>query len=179
MSKITVTVRIKPYLKDFLVHVNGRELENGSVVVTASKKNITGYYLFPNLIKAPPGWKRLDDDPRKLLNIELPYMDDLNIRTYCFLDEVGMRHFQSGIELVFLAEFYREVSHALAHNPKQKIKDAILDFCYAYDISFDNITYEMLRKKYTRYRQGTAEKKRCHRASFKKRYARTRDITEK
>lgn len=179
MSKLTVTIKIKPYLKDFLVHVNGQELEDGSVLVTASKKNITGFYLFPLLEKIPVGWKPLKGDQLKLLNIELPYLEEFNIRTYCHISDVGMRHFQSAIENIFLAEFYREVSQSLAHNPKQKIKDAILNFCYAYEINFDNITYEMLRKKYTRYRQNTKDKKRSHRAGFAKRYSRTREIVNK
>jgi hypothetical protein len=170
MSKITITIRIKPYLKDFLVHINGHELPDGSLVVVASKKNITGYYLFPLLEKTPAGWKPMKDDPEKLLTIELPYMADLNIRCNNFLSEVSMRHFQSAIENIFLGEFYREVSYALAHNPKQKIKDAILDFCDAYEISFDNITYEMLRKRYTRYRQETKLKKRDRRAELHIRY---------
>jgi hypothetical protein len=172
MSKITVTVRIKSYLKDFLVHISGQEMDDGSVVVVASKKNITGFYLFPLLEKTPAGWKPLKDEPEKMLEIELPYMEDMNIRCNNFVSEVGMRHFQSAIENIFLAEFYREVSSALTANPQQKIKDAILDFCYAYEISFDNITYEMLRKKYTRYRVSSKEKKKSHRTALHKRYKR-------
>jgi len=172
MSKISVTIRIKPYLKDFLVHINGQELPDGSVVVVASKKNITGFYLFPLLEKTPLCWRPLRDDSEKLLEIELPYMEDLNIRCNSYVSEVGMRHFQSAIENLFLAEFYREVSAALTANPNQKIKDAILDFCYAYAISFDNITYEMLRKKYTRYRMTSKEKKKPPRVSARKRYRR-------
>jgi hypothetical protein len=174
MSKITVTIRIKPYLKDFLVHVNGMELPDGSAVVVASKKNITGYYLIPQLERVPAGWKPLQDEPARLLVIELPYMAEVNIRTHCHVSDVGMRHFQSAIETIFLAEFFREVSYSLSHNPNQKIKDAIIEFCDGYEISFDNITYEMLRKRYTRYRHATKEKKRRHRAAFKKTYSKTR-----
>lgn len=159
MSNITITIKIKPYLKDFLVHINGHELPDGSQVVVASKKNITGFYLFPLLEKTPVGWKPLQDDARKLLTIELPYMADMNIRCNNYLSPVGMRHFQSAIENLFLAEFYREVSRATNNNPKYKLKDAILDFCYAYEISFDNITFEMLKKKHTRYRLALKEQK--------------------
>lgn len=174
MSNITITIKIKPYLKDFLVHINGHELPDGSQVVVASKKNITGFYLFPLLEKTPVGWKPLQDDPRKLLSIEMPYMPEMNIRYNNYLSDVGMRHFQSAIENIFLAEFYREVSRSINASPGCKIKDAILDFCYGYEISFDNITFEMLRKKYTRYKL-TLKGQKKERSPIVRRHRRIKD----
>ncbi|MFO7722214.1 MAG: hypothetical protein R6V49_03230 [Bacteroidales bacterium] len=175
MSKIYITVRIKPYLKDFLLHINGEQAPNGEHMVVASKKNITGFFVFPLLEKTPECWKPLKDDLTKLLTIELPYNPEMNIRCNNYVSDTGMRHFQSAIESIFLAEFYREVSYTLTHNPHAKIKDAIIDFCYAFGISFDNVNYEMLRKKYTRYRAMTAGKKKQHHLSFRKRYNRIKD----
>lgn len=175
MSYISVNVLIKPYLKDFLLHINGREDADGEkTVVVASKKNITGHYLFPLLQKTPPGWKPLSGQLDRLLTIELPYLEEFNIRCNNYVSEIGMRHFQSAIENIFLAEFYREVTQQLNQDSSTKIKDAILDFCYAYEISFDNITYEMLRKKYTRYRMASKEKRKVYR-QLQKRYRRIND----
>jgi hypothetical protein len=174
MSYITVKVKIKPYLKDFLVHINGREDEQGNRIVLASKKNITGFYIFPLLEKAPEHYRPLHGDPARILEIRLPYLKEFNVRYNNHVSEVGMRHFQSAIENIFLAEFFRDVSHALNTIPGKKIKDAILDFCYAYQISFDNITFEMLRKKYTRYKFRLKEVKQDG-VSVPRRYVRVKD----
>lgn len=159
MSNIIVQIKIKPYLKDFLLHINGVEDENGNTIINASRKNITGYYLLPLLEKVPADYKLLKAPPEQVLEIRLPYLPEFNIRYRNYVSDLNMRHFQSAIEVIFLGEYYREVNKAMTHDPNMKLKHAIIDFCYAYNISFDNITYEMLRKKYTRYRAGLNKRK--------------------
>lgn len=70
-----------------------------------------------------------------------------------YLNTQGQEAVASHLMHTFKLTYRSYMAGALGNSPGLTIRDAIYSFCELYNISMDNITYEMLRKDWFRFRK--------------------------
>lgn len=153
-SRPTVTVKLKPYLQDY---VKSRL----NICQVAFTDNCIGVSLRLSLAPIPKG--KIPEYPKNknYMTIPLPYYKDLNIRHRTFyVPDFNQPLLEKAIDRHFKDLFFNWMDDKLRYDTyvdgkvieRGQIKLRILEFCDFYDISFDHLNYDLLKKKYYRYR---------------------------
>lgn len=154
-TKQTITVKLKPYLQEYLQCKLSEPL-------TASKRNIIGIMIQPFLEARPRNETPQFPVGPDYITFELPISGNPNTRNgTLYVSEINQRNFEKILDAHFKDLFFSfaddkirytilEAGSNSARNPE--IKSVILQFCADFNISFNNITYEMLKKSYYRRR---------------------------
>jgi hypothetical protein len=156
--KPTITIKIKPYLQEFIICALGDEAPK------ASRRNFIGAILSPLLEYTPQ-----DHVPRQIkgedsFTFPLPreaYGKETR-RGTLYVSKENQLIFERILRIYFKSIFFQFVDDKIRYN--RQIKDCILMFCAHYQITFNKINYEMLKKSYYRYRKSL--KKRSFFAHF-------------
>lgn len=151
----TVTVKLKPYLQDFL---RGRLNDK----LSADSRNIIGVLIKPFLEFIPKDQKPTFPKNEQYITFELPYYDKLNTRHgTVYISDENQAHFQKSLECFVKELFFKYMDDKVRYDivvegrliRKGQIKNAILQFCADFNITFDNLTYDLLQKSYYRRRK--------------------------
>lgn len=154
-TRQTVTVKLKPYLQEYLICKLQEPL-------TASKRNIIGAMIQPFLEVRPRNIAPEFHSGPEYITFELPVSGSPNTRNgTVYVTEENQRNFERILDAHFKDLFFSYADDKLRYsilepgsrtvrNPE--IKNVILQFCADFNLSFNNITYEMLKKSYYRRR---------------------------
>ena len=154
-DKQTITIKLKPYLQEYLRCKLQEPL-------TASKRNIIGIMIQPFLEIRPRSVHPQFATGNDSITFDLPVSGNPNTRHgTVYISEENQKHFEKILDAHFKDLFFSfaddkirytilEAGSNSAKNPE--IKSVILQFCADFNISFNNITYEMLKKSYYRRR---------------------------
>lgn len=151
----TITIKLKPYLQDYL---RGRLNDR----LSADSKNVIGAYIKPFLECRPKTTTPVFSDDPAYITFELPFYHSLNTRNHSiYVSETNQAHFQAILESHFKDLFYQYMNDKIRYDilvdnkrvRRGQIKNVILQFCSDYDIPFNNMNYELLQKAYYRKRQ--------------------------
>lgn len=145
-NKQTIIIKLKPYLQEYLkCKLDGEPL--------VSRKNIIGALMEPFIEYAPKDY--IVCNITKLRNdenfIELPIEDGINgkrIDRAIYVSEHNQLVFQRLLTKHFDEVFISFVDDKIATT--HQIKKAILLFCSFYNVPFNKVNYETLKKKYQR-----------------------------
>ncbi len=143
----TITVKLKPYLQEFLI------CKLGEAATNATPKHVIGAIIAPMLEYAGKEDLPRYETGQQCITFELPNcVGGKNIRSYSvFMPPEKQEEFQRILSLYFKDVFYQYVNDKLRY--EKQIKKCILSFCTFYNITFNKITYEMLKKSYYRYKK--------------------------
>jgi len=146
MSEYTVDIKIKPYLKDFLIGLYGHE------PILASKTEILGLIIFPLLEKPQSNSVIYKYNKDESVKIALPYVTgSKDPRWTNYISEENQRMFNTLIYKIFSIILHNYLDSRVSIG--YKIKTAILDFCDEYKLSPYNSNYETFKRSYCRYRK--------------------------
>lgn len=140
----TLTLKLKPYLQEFLIC---KLADEASV---ASSKNLIGAILGPLIEYAPKDYVFTKKSGPTHITFKIP--QNLNLkdnRGNIYISNANQKNFERTLKLYFTEIFIAYVNDKIRFN--NEIKKSILMFCTDYNISFTHITYEMLKKKYYRF----------------------------
>ena len=167
----TVSVKVLPCLQEYILAVN-----NGSDIIRPARESKLWGIVKMYLGLVPPDYEPVPVsgragciriglykshratynrrstkiDPGKKRPNPVFVVDTL-FRNY--LDPQGQEAVASHLMYTFKLTFRSYMTGALGNDPELTIHDAIYSFCELYHISMDNITYEMLRKDWFRFRK--------------------------
>ena len=146
MQKPTITVRLKPYLREFLIC----KLQEDANCI--SRINIIGAILEPLVAYLPknePLPKPHPDD----FTFEIPTVFNLlNTKHHTvYVPEYNQKIFARILRMYFYEIFFNYMDDKVRY--KDEIKDCIFLFCSDYNITFNQIKFDTLSKSYYRYRQ--------------------------
>lgn len=146
----TITIRLKPWLQEFLVC----SLHDPGV---ASKKNVIGAMLTPFLEYAPCDYRPINGKGEEYISFELPdHIAGKNPKNSSLIvSDENQKNFERMLDLYFKDLFYNYIDDKIRYN--REIKKCIYQFCADYCITFNSVSYEMLKKSY--YRRTKREKK--------------------
>jgi hypothetical protein len=146
----TITIKLKPWLQEFLTC----SLQDPTV---ASKTNIIGTLLTPFLEYAPADYVPDLHNTEETISFELPdHIANKNPkRGTLYLSEDNQKNFERVMDRYFKDLFYNYIDDKIRYN--KQIKTCIYQFCADYRITFNNVSYEMLKKSY--YRRHDRQKK--------------------
>ncbi len=139
----TVTVKLKPYLQEFLRN----ELRSDH----ASKRNILGIILMPLLEKVPAGQPPFIPKGPEYITFSLPSTRDIDIRGDIWISPENQAMFERYLEWHFKQLFFNYMNDKVRYCGS--FKKAILQFCGDYGFAMNHINYEMLKKDYYRKRK--------------------------
>lgn len=134
---------------------------NGATQVSAG--DLFGKLIEP-WVKLPPK----NFIPKKELaaddfTFELPNYKFKNTDYNYYIDEEAQKYIEQMLDEIFRGMLNIHLDTILPRMPKEyrgvNIKQAIYDYCYSYNISFEHVNYEALKKSYYRYREAKKEKK--------------------
>lgn len=141
-SGITVRVKMKSYLQDYVIHRYGGE------PIKATSSNKLFPLLFPYLGKTPADYKHSMEG----VAFELPYNELLNIRYNNYIAPKYFSEIQSYFYGIFFHDFVKYMNQMVL-SEDMPIKTAIINFCLEREISFDRVSYDSLKRIYLRYRR--------------------------
>ena len=158
----TVTVKVSPALKEFLLSING-----GSDILLPSRCSRLWGLLRQYLTLVPNNYKPIpisgkEDSIRiaiyagrnfKSWNQTAKKVIEVNTLYRNYLDGAGQKIIANHLSKSFKQTFRSYMCGALSNNPELSIHDAIYCFCDDYKITMEQITYEMLRKDWYRFRE--------------------------
>lgn len=167
----TASVKVLPCLREYILSVNG-----GSDIITPGRESKLWGIVKMHLDLVPPDYKpvpasgsedciriALYRSHRKQYNHNSRKVDpgkkrpnpqfvvDTIWRNY--LNPVGQEAVAAHLMHTFKMTYRSYMTGALGNNPELSIHDAIYSFCELYHITMENITYEMLRKDWFRFRK--------------------------
>jgi hypothetical protein len=146
-----VTIKLKPYLQDFV-----RGFLNDDVV-KASTRNFIGKMLRIFIQYYPKDYKPVFAKSVYHITIELHFFTNtVDLRGNVYMSEENQRSFESMLDDFFKNLFYQYMDDKIRYN--DEIKKCIIDFCDFYNITYSVINYEMLKKSYYRHRDKTGGK---------------------
>lgn len=167
----TVSVKVLPCLREFILSVNG-----GSDIITPGRESKLWAIVKMHLDLVPSDFKPTpaSGDP-SCIRIALfrSHRVQYNVNSHKFepgkkrpnpqfivdtiwrnhLNQVGQEAVASYLMHTFKMTYRSYMTGALGNNPDLTIHDAIYSFCELYHIAMENITYEMLRKDWFRFRK--------------------------
>jgi len=140
--KQTVTIKLEKYLQEYLLC----RLRRSEISTT----NIIGALISPfiEVMPADHQYKKLTGP--EYISFQLPAMINkipTSIQNV-YISEENQRQFEKFLKCHFKDIFFAYIDDKIRYQPK--IKNCILQFCADYDITFQHITYEMLKKSYYR-----------------------------
>lgn len=146
----TITVKLKPWLQEFLTC----SLQDAAV---ASKKNVIGAMITPFLEYAPASYVPVTNKGEEFITFELPdHIAGKNPKNASLvITEENQKNFERMLDVYFKDIFYNYIDDKIRYN--REIKKCIYQFCADYKITFNNVSYEMLKKSY--YRREKRQKK--------------------
>ena len=145
----TITVKLKPYLQEFL----NSELRRSLV----SKRNILGVILMPLLEKVPGDAPPYIPKGPEYMTFTLPFTRDINIRGNIWISPENQIMLEKYLEWHFKQLFFNYMNDKVRY--LGSFKKAILQFCADYDLAMNHINYEMLKKDYYRKRKRNDKEK--------------------
>jgi hypothetical protein len=144
----TVTVKLKPYLQEYLA-CKSNDNVNGSL------KTFLGAIVRPFIDYLPPEgdpyfYKKLEGYKKEdFLEITVPVYKGMDTRNgTAYMPESNFRDFERIINVHFWDLFYNYVDDKIRYN--KRIKRIIIQFCTDYHITYNRLTYDMLKKAYYR-----------------------------
>ncbi len=151
--KQTLTVKLKPYLQEFLICMLGDE------AAVASRKNLIGAMLSPLIQYCPKDYVFSKTEGPEYITFELPHgLGGKDPRgSAIIITDKNQREFERMLSIYFKDIFFRYVDDKIRYSGE--IKKCILAFCADYNISFNHITYETLKKSYYRFKKGQSARK--------------------
>jgi len=167
-NRPTITIKLKPYLQEYLQCKINEPLTNSS-------KNIIGVILTPFIERIPADYIPKIEKGPDFIEIDLVNFDRLDIRGNCYVSEDNQRNFSRILDAHFKDVFYSYVDDKIRYEividkkiRKIEIKKIILQFCADYHITFNNITYEMLKKSYYRHKIEQEENQKKNKLFYRK-----------
>ncbi|MBI9052479.1 MAG: hypothetical protein JEY96_01595 [Bacteroidales bacterium] len=138
---ITVDIRIKPYLQEFYECMLGMPIQ-------ASKKNLIGPIIYPHL-ETPP--KKLPEKNPKYnyMTVELVDFENKRIEYKNYISEFNQPNIASLLHNLFKEIFFKFVDARMEAGFNKKT--SIFQFCERYNVSYNQVNYENLKKKHDRY----------------------------
>ncbi len=145
--KPTITIKLKPYLQEFLKCKLQQEAN------IASTKHFIGATIATLIEYVDNDTQPLSGSGTEYITFELPHwIGGKNIRNHTvYMPEKNQEEFQRILSIYFREVFYQYVDDKIRFH--RQAKKCILSFCAYYNISFSYITFEMLKKSYYRYRK--------------------------
>ena len=152
-ENLIVTVKIKPWLKEFL------QCRFGDPVLALSK-NMPGVLIASLVEYTPEGYvpekylpdESMDVDIPRDLAFSAPRSDLGNI----YLPKLNQIRFESSVSVIFKDELFYFLDDKIRYEGKHRssnMKDCIYQFCIDNKVRYNHIQYENLKKMYYRYRQ--------------------------
>ena len=143
IQRLTVSIKMKPYLKAFMLHVYGNE------PIYIPKQDYFNKLIAEIITKTPADYKYKPSTPQHL-EIILPYYDYMDIRTYNFLSERAQRVFENKLQDRFWVtyESFMDKKFVL----KISIIDAIGLFVEEYQLPYTSQLEATLQKRIYRSR---------------------------
>ena len=143
----TITIKLKPHLQEFLVCKLADE------AAQASRKNLIGAMLDPLLQYCCGDYVFEKRTGPEFITFELPYgISGKDPRgSAIVISKENEQKFERLLNLYFKDIFFRYVDDKIRYTVE--IKKCILMFCSDYNLSFNHITYEMLKKSYYRFKK--------------------------
>jgi hypothetical protein len=131
----------------------------GEESAVASRRNLIGAMLSPLVQYAPKDYVFANVSGPEYITFELPHeLGGKDMRGGAIIiSNNNQREFERLLGIYFKDIFFRYVDDKIRYTGE--IKKCILMFCGDYNISFNSITYEMLKKSYYRYKKGLATRK--------------------
>lgn len=159
---MTVDVMVSRPIKEYILSVN-----DGSDLLCPARRSLLWSLIKTQLDLVPSDYRPiapadrddyirialLNSQSTKSYNVNAMRTLEINTLFRCHLNEDGQRVVAAHIARGFKQVFRSYMGGALGNNSALTIHDAIYEFCDDYNISMDNITYEMLRKDWYRFKQ--------------------------
>lgn len=151
----SVTIKLKPILQQYILHN-----QNGCVV--ASRRSFLGKLVHIFLSPVPPGEVPTLGTSPEFITIYLPYMEDLGVEGCLWISPENQVRLENILDAhfreIFLFYVNDKIRYALVtpHGRvvrRARIKDAIIQFCVDYGLSYSEICYESLKKRHYRNRK--------------------------
>ena len=146
----SITIKLKPWLQEYLM------CKLNDPTLNASNKNIIGALLTPFLEYTPKGLYPKNNKGKDYITFKLPNWlgkkDNRNGTVY--ISDENQKNFERILMVHFKDCFFSYIDDKIRYT--KQIKICILQFCADHNISFNNITYEMLKKSY--YRRKKSQK---------------------
>lgn len=138
---------MKPFIREFII--NG--FLNGTS--KASSDDALGITIKPWLIKPPSNIVRVyNQNDINNFTFELPFYHDKNVSSNWYVSPNGQAYIESIFDIMMKRNMYSYIDNLVERHNFQ-IKDCIIDWCYAFNVTFEYINYEALKKSYYRYRK--------------------------
>ena len=147
----TITVKLKPYLQEYLVcSLNTNR---------ASRTNLIGKLLKPLLEIRPVD--QVPEFPKgpEYVTFILPYYEDLWVKSNLWVSPRNQEIFESYLEWHFKELFFHYMDDKVRFY--RSFKKCILQFCYDHNVTFSYLNYELLKKDYYRKRKRKNSEKSC------------------
>ena len=146
---ITLSIRVKPWVRKYLVHLYGEDLK-------VNKGDHVGMLLYYILQKnyVDKNYDYFMKSYSSSFNVEI---SDFNAfkKGVRHLSSYSTVHFNTFIESIIKDKFHSYVSDAISMGTRQK--DAINDFMKKYSFNNEDIPYDTLLKSYQRYQEKLKE----------------------
>jgi hypothetical protein len=143
-SGITTTIKIKPYLREFILN---RYLDGK---YQCSADDPLGTTIKPFLTVPPANIMPLpSDSDDSYFSFEIPSYHDKQPK-YCYVTPYGQRYVEKIFELLFRDAMFHFIYQNIEVNGGQ-IKDWIINWCGINNITFEVLNYDTLKKAYYRY----------------------------
>ena len=148
-----VTVKIKPWLKEFLICKFGHP-------VSAERNSLPGALLGPLLEYTPENFIPQKYNEDESIDLEIPR----DLTKYArrsdygnvYVSDYNQQIFQRGVSELFKEVLFNYMDDKIRYEGVQRssnMKDCIYQFCIDYKITFNAIQYENLKKMYYRHRK--------------------------
>jgi hypothetical protein len=139
-------IHLKPSLQEFVV-----------CAFLGGTRNVTAADTFGKLIKPwlsipPKNYDTKIPTDKNIFEFELPNYEDKNTQYNFYILPKGEQYISIIINEMFIKHMCVYLDKIMK-NSNGEIKSAIYDYCYSYNISFENINYETLKKSYYRFRK--------------------------
>lgn len=163
-TRTTITIKLKPYLQEYLKCKLKQE------DVTANR-TFVGVIVKPLISYRPMDVKPSFTNGDEYITIELPTYMDLEIRRgSVFMTESNQEQFERILNWHFWDLFFQYMDDKVRYMSKENtrkgsIKKCILQFCSDYNISYNHLNYEMMKKAYYRRRAKEELRSRTERKS--------------
>jgi hypothetical protein len=150
---MTCTIKLKPSLQEFVrcAYLSGES--------RATAADTFGKLIKPWLSLPPRGYVPVASTSPDDFTFELPRYSDKNTAHNFYIYPQGQAYIATMLDSMFRTQLNLHLDSMLSKCPTLQIKDAIYDYCYAYGISFQSVTYEALKKSYYRYRKEKGDEK--------------------
>ena len=140
---ITVTIKLKPYLRQYAEHHYGNP-------IVATTKNKLFTLLLPYITKTLPDYKgELKGDD--YVKVYLPDTHYLNILQYNYVSPNHFGMIQAYFHGLFHVHFITELNKTRKQG--MQLKTSIINFMLANGLTFDEAKYDSLKRIYLRHRR--------------------------